>query len=80
MKFFKRIFLVVVACMLTFGLFLQFNFEATSGKLRTASICTAKNGVKYGKHGDGHWHRAKKYKSGWYPQGASLGKKNPCKK
>jgi len=54
--------------------------SASSGKLTQASICTGANGLKYGKHGNGHWHRAKKYKNGWYPQGKNLGKMNPCRK
>jgi len=54
--------------------------EGTAGKLRSASICRNASGVTYGQHGNGHWHRAKKYKTGWYPQGKNLGKANPCRK
>ncbi len=43
--------------------------NATSGKLKSATICQDSNGVYYGNHGDGHWHVASSRDSGWYPQG-----------
>ncbi len=52
--------------------------SATSGKLKSASICQDSNGVYYGNHGDGHWHVASSRDTGWYPQGSSLGNNNPC--
>lgn len=51
--------------------------EATSGKLKSGSIKTC-NGVTYGNHGDGHWHRAVRHDSGYYPQGGNLGYSDPC--
>ena len=50
---------------------------ATGGALKGDSICT-KDGVTYGRHGDGHWHKAVKKSGRWYPDGGSLGTKNPC--
>ena len=40
--------------------------KATSGKLRSSSIITC-DGIMYGQHGDGHWHKAVRHKSGYYP-------------
>lgn len=51
--------------------------NATSGKLKSGSIKTC-NGVSYGNHGDGHWHRAVRRDSGFYPQGGNLGYTDPC--
>ncbi|EAZ88299.1 hypothetical protein [Crocosphaera chwakensis] len=51
--------------------------SATPGRLRKDSICE-KNGVYYGEHGDGHWHKAVKRSNGWYAVGDSLGKTSPC--
>lgn len=50
---------------------------ASSGRLRGDSIVSC-NGVTYGKHGDGHWHRATKDGDRWYPDGDSLGYSSPC--
>ena len=50
---------------------------ASSGRLRGDSIVSC-NGVTYGKHGDGHWHRAIKDGDRWYPDGDSLGYSSPC--
>ena len=44
---------------------------ATSGKLRSSSIITC-DGVMYGQHGDGHWHKAVRHKSGYYPSGSPV--------
>lgn len=51
---------------------------ATGGALRKASICWDRNGLAYGRHGDGHWHRAVNRSGRWYAIGSSLGFKNPC--
>lgn len=52
--------------------------DASSGKLRSASICQGPDGTYYGQHSsDNHWHVAKHYSSGWYPQG-SIVSGNPC--
>lgn len=51
--------------------------SATPGRLRQDSICE-KNGVYYGEHGDGHWHKAVQRSNGWYAVGDSLGKTSPC--
>lgn len=45
--------------------------KATSGKLRSSSIITC-DGVMYGQHGDGHWHKAVHHKSGYYPSGSPV--------
>ena len=50
---------------------------ATSGKLRSSSIITC-DGIMYGQHGDGHWHKAVRHKSGYYPSGSSV--TPPCLK
>lgn len=50
---------------------------ATSGRLKGGSIVSC-NGVTYGQHGDGHWHKATKNGDRWYPDGASLGYTSPC--
>ena len=44
---------------------------ATSGKLRSSSIITC-DGVMYGQHGDGHWHKAVRHKSEYYPSGSPV--------
>lgn len=44
---------------------------ATSGKLRSSSIITC-DGIMYGQHGDGHWHKAVRHKSGYYPSGSPV--------
>ncbi len=44
---------------------------ATSGKLRSSSIITC-DGIMYGQHGDGHWHKAVHHKSGYYPSGSPV--------
>ena len=50
---------------------------ATSGKLRSSSIITC-DGIMYGQHGDGHWHKAVHHKSGYYPSGSPV--TPPCLK
>lgn len=50
---------------------------ATSGKLRSSSIITC-DGIMYGQHGDGHWHKAVRHKSGYYPSGSPV--TPPCLK
>lgn len=45
--------------------------KATSGKLRSSSIIIC-NGVMYGQHGDGHWHKAVHHKSGYYSSGSPV--------
>lgn len=55
-------------------LLLSMNFpivNATSGKLRSSSIITC-DGIMYGQHGDGHWHKAIHHKSGYYPSGSPV--------
>lgn len=51
--------------------------KATSGKLRSSSIITC-DGIMYGQHGDGHWHKAVRHKSGYYPSGSPV--TPPCLK
>lgn len=51
--------------------------KATSGKLRNSSIITC-DGIMYGQHGDGHWHKAVRHKSGYYPSGSPV--TPPCLK
>ena len=50
---------------------------ATSGKLRSSSIISC-DGIMYGQHGDGHWHKAVHHKSGYYPSGSPV--TPPCLK
>ena len=52
--------------------------NASSGKLKGASIVSC-NGVNYGSHSaDNHWHKAKEHDSGWYPDGGVVSATNPC--
>jgi hypothetical protein len=71
--------ILYVLALFSIGVFSAFSLSAnaTGGYLKANSICTA-NGVTYGQHGDGHWHRAEKKGSKWYAVGNSLGKNNPC--
>jgi len=74
----KKILVNLYAILIIITAFTTVEINATSGKLKSASICTGSDGVTYGNHGDGHWHVAVKHDSGWYPQGSSLGYDNPC--
>lgn len=66
----------VMACLIVMCLCPMAN--STQGRVRSSSICTV-NGVTYGQHGDGHWHRVVKKEGRWYAVGNSLGKNNPCR-
>lgn len=59
---------ILLSCMIAFN---YTEVSATSGKLRSSSIITC-NGVIYGQHGDGHWHKAVRHKSGYYPSGSPV--------
>ena len=50
---------------------------ATPGYLRSDSIKTCPNGKTYGKHGNGHWHQAKKEGSRYKAIGSPISK-DPC--
>jgi len=65
---------------LTFILFFLFftsNVYATPGNLRKDSIITC-NGVLYGQHGDGHWHRAQRNANGTYSAIGEPIRSRPC--
>ena len=49
---------------------------ATSGYLKSNSIVTC-NGIKYGQHGDGHWHKAEFDGKRWHAVGSPISS-NPC--
>lgn len=75
----KRIiyYLTLVVSLLMLNMSLS-QVNASSGKLKTASIIEC-NGQHYGQHSsDNHYHKATKHDAGWYPQGENLGTKNPC--
>ncbi len=67
----KRYLLLLIGIIL-----LPISTFATSGRLLASSI-TSCNGQNYGKHGDGHWHRAVKEGNYWYADGEPLSG-NPC--
>lgn len=64
--------------LIMFTLILSVNIsevEASSGKLRSASICQNSNGTYYGQHSsDNHWHVAAHRSKGWYAQGSPVSK------
>lgn len=73
---YKKLFLVFVLS--TMFMFPQISsVSGSQGRLREDSICE-KNGVYYGEHGDGHWHKAVQRSGRWYAVGDSLGKTSPC--
>ena len=65
---------ILLSCIIFFN---YTEVSATAGKLRSSSIITC-NGVIYGQHGDGHWHKAVRHKSGYYPSGSPV--TPPCLK
>ncbi len=72
----KGIFITFILCLFLVNVNLE--VYASSGKLRSASICQGPNGVYYGQHSsDNHWHAAIKQSNGWYPNGGIVGG-NPC--
>ncbi len=72
----KGIFITFILCLFLVNVNLE--VYASSGKLRSASICQGPNGVYYGQHSsDNHWHAAIKQSNGWYPNGGILSG-NPC--
>jgi len=73
----KKYILGVVALLLLSVSLSLGHLSATAGKLQSHSICR-NGGVTYGWHGDGHWHQAIKHRTGWYPDGDSLGYASPC--
>ncbi len=72
----KGIFITFILCLFLVNVNLE--LYASSGKLRSASICQGPNGIYYGQHSsDNHWHAAVKQSNGWYPNGGIVGG-NPC--
>ena len=68
----KRVVKVIVYILLSSITVFSYNeVLATSGKLRSSSIITC-DGIMYGQHGDGHWHKAVRHKSGYYPSGSPV--------
>lgn len=72
----KGIFITFILCLILVNVNVE--VQASSGKLKSASICQAPNGVYYGQHSsDNHWHLAVKKSNGWYAQGGIVSA-NPC--
>lgn len=54
-----------------------YDVYASPGTLSKNSIISC-GGVTYGSHGDGHYHRAEKRGTRWYPQDDAIYANNPC--
>ena len=71
----KSLYLILLMTIFVVG---SVEANASSGKLRAASIKTC-GGVTYGQHGsDDHWHIANNTDNGWYPDGDAIYYSDPC--
>lgn len=65
----KSLYLILLMTIFVVG---SAEVNASSGKLRSASIKTC-GGITYGQHSsDDHWHIAKNTDNGWYPDGDAI--------
>lgn len=68
----KKVVKIIGYCLLIIiSIFVNVRVDATAGRLRKSSIITC-SGVMYGQHGDGHWHKAVKRGSYYYPNGSPV--------